>query len=267
MSLIVSDTGLAFGSGLQSQTGVGGAGLGVSAGGITVDLWQNFAFATLTVPNLAANDHATGGTWTIVDDDAQLSVDVGADKVSTGLINGEADASGRGFRYNQTLGVVGTPATIRYELPTPDATISFGFWFRFGPSFVGGFEGGNPDIIHLEPNVGDGTGYYVKLTDNNQARFQLFTPASGFSSNINAAPDTWYWLTGLFGTTHRLSVYSEAGALLGEVTRPGTADAVEEVRWGSLVGQERDTNEDPFEWDDLVLDWTNAVYPLGPPQG
>lgn len=233
---------------------------------ITVNLWQDFNFDTLTVENLAANDHSTSGSWSIIDLNSRLSTNSAAEKVSSGTINGNLDQSGtHGMVYESPAAF--DPARIIYQFSTRKATASIGFWFKFPAEYVGSFEGGQPDILVVRNILGTNE-LYVKLTDNNAGNIYLFTVESNYSGNIPVDPDTWYWITVVYGpTTHRLRVYDEEGNQVGsEQTRPGAGAEFEEastVSLGSLIGD--NGGGGPFYFDDLVMDWSDATFPLGPP--
>lgn len=229
---------------------------------ITVDLWQDFEFATLNTTNLAANDHVTGGTWTITDPNSRLSTSTSAEKVSPGTFSGNSDASGaRGLRYESPVDF--QEGIVTYEYASTHATVSFGFWFKFPAEYVGSFEGGQPDIIYVENALGTNE-LYVKLWDDGSSHLVLFTAEAGYSTNVNVSPDTWYWITVKYSTTHTMRVYDEAGAQVGtEKTRTGSAQVSTQASLGNLIGDEGGGG--PFDYDDWVMDWTDATFPLGPP--
>lgn len=229
---------------------------------ITVDLWQDFDFTTLDTTNLGTNDHATGGTWTITDPNSRLSTSTSAEKISTGLISGNSDSGGtRGLRYDSPADF--NAGVVAYEYASTHTTISFGFWFRFPAEYVGTFEGGQPDILYVENALGTNE-LYVKLTDNNQGQLILFTAEAGGSTTIDVEPDTWYWITAKYSTTHSLRVYDVDGTQVGaEKTRTGSAQASTIASLGNLIGDEGGGG--PFDYDDWVMDWTSATFPLGPP--
>lgn len=236
---------------------------------ITVNLWQDFNFDTLTPENLAANDHTSVGSWSIVDLNSRLSMSASAEMTFEGKINGITDVSGtRGMRYESPIDF--DPGRIVYQFSTRKSTVSAGVAFKFPTEYVGSFEGGQPDLLVIRNILGTNE-LYVKLVDNNGGRFHLFTVESNYSDAILVEPETWYWITVTYGPDlHKLRVYDmSTGDQVGEEqTLPGAGAVNEEaatVILGSLIG---DTGGGgPFDFDDLVLDWTDASFPLGPPVG
>jgi hypothetical protein len=145
------------------------------------------------------------------------------------------------------------------------ADVSFGFWFRLPSAYLSANASAEPDLIRIRTPSGTNE-FYIKLRAiGGQASIVLFTVEQDESAAINLQPDTWYWFTGLFGSTHRLRAYDANGSQVGvERTRSGASQQTDFVQFGSLIG-----NPDvwgPFDFDDLILDWTDATFPLGPPQ-
>jgi hypothetical protein len=237
---------------------------------ITGDLWQDFELDTLNPTNLASRDHVNdgddNGTWGVENADGNLSTTTSAEKVSTGLINGNSDSSAtRGLRY---LGDANDePGTVQYEFETRRRPVSGGFWFMFPTAFVGSEASGEPDILNLTNILGSNE-LYIKLLDNGVNSFlDLFTGDSGHAAvTVTVQPETWYWITFLYGSTHRMRVYDEDGNQVGsEASITGAGGANEELDTaflGNLIG---DPVWGPYDFDDWVLDWTNATFPVLPP--
>jgi WD40 repeat protein len=128
---------------------------------------------------------------------------------------------------------------------------------------VGSFEGGQPDILYVENALGTNE-VYIKLWDDGSSHLMIFTAEQGQSANIDVSPDTWYWVTAAYGTTHTLRVYDANGNQVGvERTRTGSAQASTQATLGNLIGDEGGGG--PFDFDDWIMDWTDATFPLGPP--
>jgi hypothetical protein len=110
--------------------------------------------------------------------------------------------------------------------------------------------------------------FYIKLRAiSGAASIVLFSVEQDESGPISLQPDTWYWFTGLYGTTHRLRAYDVNGNQVGvERSFTGADGANQEfdlLQFGSLIGNPDQYG--PFDFDDLIVDWTDATFPLGPP--
>lgn len=241
------------------------------ASDITVDLWQTFDFTTLDTTNLAANDHASVGTWSIANADSRLSTTTDSEKLLPGTVNTSLDDSGgtRGLSYVLN-GTDFQEGTVTYTFSSSKSAVSVGWWFKFPSGYVGSFEGGQPDLITIEGGTA-ARALFVKLTDADQGQITLFTPEQGSSSPINVEPGTWYWITAYYGTggaTHKLRVYNTSGSLVGsEQTRTGSTQLADFATFGNLIGDESGVTGAAFEFDDLVMDWSSATFPIGPPLG
>lgn len=235
---------------------------------ITADLWQDFDFTTLNTTNLAANDHASVGTWTITDPDTRLSTSTSGEKISTGLISGNSDSGGtRGMAM--VAPTAGDNTHITYEFSEDKATVSFGFWYMFPADFIGSDD--EHDILYVENAFGENE-LYVKQTDHTGrgGHLYLYSGEAGYSTaiQIGGSPDTWFWVTARLetGGSNRLRVYDASGVQVGsEQTR--TAHATEpsyQVSLGSAVGALAGHTGSVY-FDDFVMDWADATFPLGPP--
>jgi len=89
--------------------------------------------------------------------------------------------------------------------------------------------------------------------------------SGGSNNGVALVTDTWYWITAKIvkNSTSYISVYDTTRTLVKtEVT--GTA-ANQDTRFISLGRGLNETADNSIlvYWDDLVLDWTDATYPLG----
>jgi hypothetical protein len=231
-----------------------------------VDLWQDFEFTTLNTTNLAANDHVDNGddngTWSIAND-GTLSTSTSAEKFTPGTLGGNVDSTSlRGLRYQGSAN--GQDGTVEYNFENERTTLSFGFWVRIPSAYFGTFTSDEPDLIRVRNNTGQNE-FYVKTSDDEQIFFTLFSVEQDESAPINIEPDTWYCLTGLYDSTFRLRVYDENGNQVGvERSFSGAGGANEEatqIQFGSLVGDQSGV-WGPYDYDDLIVDWTDATFPL-----
>lgn len=240
---------------------------------ITVDLWQTFDFTTLDTTNLAANDNTAVGTWTVTNPDTTLATSASGEKISTGLINGNSDAGGtRGLSFTPP-----TPSsdnvTIDYEYDVEKDEVSFGFWYKFPAAFIGSDD--EHDILYVENALGENE-LYVKHTDHGgpagggNGDLFLYTGEDEYSSRIviSDRPDEWLWITAKLevGGLHRLRVFDEDGNQIGsEQTRTAhLSEPYHTAHLGSAVGALQGHSGSLY-FDDWVMDWTDATFPLGPP--
>lgn len=238
-------------------------------GNINVDLWETLDFDTLTTGNLGSNDNASTGTWTITGA-TYLSMQAAAERTLLGTINTSLnDASGSyGLRYVNSADFQAGYLKYEFASPSDHSPLSGGFWFYCTPAMVGTY--GEHDLLALYTY---NQSYYIKLTDENQLLLWAFNPADTYSTSISLSPDTWYWITWKYTANtavngFRVTVYDTSGNQVGtEKVRPTYNDTgVYEVNWGSFSGYSQ-SDATTLYFDDLLLDWTDATYPLGPGEG
>lgn len=243
----------------------------VLAGNLTVDMWQDFDFTgTIDAATLEAHDHyATTPAWTVSNASSLLSMSTSGERLLQGTINTLSDSGGtNGIAYNCNVSV--NPGYVDFTIPGTQHVVSFGFWFQFPAAFVGTFT--EHDIFVIPTTLGTRQ-YYVKLGDANQGFIRLFNQIDSYSAAINLSAATWYWITGLYDDGNAASgmkvrVYDTSGVLVGaEKTRTTAADlGAIDAQIGSLIGASGGTTlfAGNLYWDDLLVDYTNHVYPLGP---
>lgn len=149
--------------------------------------------------------------------------------------------------------------------------ISIGGWIKFGPAninpssalydlwqFQGATTGRNVTFQLKSGGSGVGTGYGVNLETNPGGVTQ-------HSAYIQVTPGSTYWATVLAdygGGTAKLNVYDTAGALIGAVTT--TQQTGENVGVFTLGQNEAGTGGGTSWYENLILDFTTATFPLGP---
>jgi hypothetical protein len=236
---------------------------------LTVDVWEDFDIASLTTGNLDTNDHATGQTWTLTNPSSLLSVSTSGETPMLSTVNGQSGTGGtKGLSYN--CNATGIAGYAQCAFPAAKNSVSFGFWFQYPASFNGTFT--EHDILQVETTLGN-KNVYIKLADGNLGTniqsIHIFNPTDNYSPGIAVSPVTWYWisvqyLTNIASTGMKVRVFNSVGTQVGiENTRGTAADSgVVNCKIGSQIGGAAFVGT--MYYDDLVIDYTNAVYPLGP---
>lgn len=237
---------------------------------IVADVWLDMELAALDLTNLDAHDHyAPTGSWTI-NNGAGTPMSFGASpKALLSTIGGSADSPDvSGLRYNCNFSGIG--GFLDFGFTGAKLDVSFGFWHRFPVGFNGSFT--EHDILTVATQLGN-KNIYIKLADGNVGSniqsIHIFNPVDSYSAGIVVATNTWYWVNVIYnnniaGTGMKLRVYDQTGVQVGVENSRGTVADLGCIhcQWGSLIGG------NPFignlEFDDLVIDWTNHVFPFGP---
>lgn len=144
--------------------------------------------------------------------------------------------------------------------------VSMGGWWNFGmPPVVGTglydvavFSTVTGTTVTMQAVDGQGAGYYLNLE----------TAPSGVtthSSSIQITPNTTYWVTvGVDYTagTAIMSVYLADGTLVGTTTaRHDGGGNVQSILFGQNEGG---TGGGGIWFKDILVNWTNGTFPLGP---
>lgn len=247
-------TNNASGARVMGFRGLGMSVLPIPSVNTTADLWQAFEFTDPTVANLDANDNTSTGTWLTNDNTVLMSISTSGERALTGTINGSSDTGHtRGLRKSHTAN---DTANVQFDLGgSAVGTISAGTWWKF----VGPTPGASKCILLFAYSGGTVAEVVMNIT----------TKTVGFSGGSNngvaLVTDTWYWITAKIvkNSTSYISVYDTTGTLVGTEVA-GTA-ANQDTRFISLGRGLNETADNSIlvYWDDLVLDWTDATYPLG----
>ena len=279
---VVAFSNIPGSNGLASAVGSGSATITAASGGVsgattctvtepaaaTVDLWQTFDFDQLTVANLDANDHSNEGTW-VIDNSGEASMSASGERAAPAAFNGQRDAGGYGLTYEYLSGDLPQHGCAGYYFASNKSAFSAGFWL-YVPDEVGVY--GEHDVFTINPlNASEGT--YLKLGDTwtgTDMRLMVFQYNNGGYSNTTLflyPYNRWYWIT--IGYTQsgdvKVSAYDDSLKFVGEVVHQNKSinAPINNVWIGSLIGPSEETMHKVLYWDDLVLDWTNAQYPLG----
>jgi hypothetical protein len=230
----------------------------VPSASTTVNLWQDFEFDTVSDANLAANDHCADGTWVVTDAGGKLSTSTSGESATLTSINGSADSGTRGLAYDHTGGTAAR-ATYTFASSKTSAAVSYGFWYKSPPisSNVGDWA-----LMSSGSAAGSSTATLQIERESGTLHVRVF--GSDVPAYTNITANTLYWMTIKIqrGATCSLSVYSAVGSLVA--TSSCTGNDVDQERFVLVTAQTRDISGTAY-FDDLIVDWSTAAFPLGIP--
>ena len=226
-------------------------------GSFDTDLWQTFDFSgTVDATNLAANDNTAAGTWAVTDTASDYSTSVSSQQSRTSSFTGSSsDTYGLAIDHDGMTNAV----EIRYTFDSAPDNLSVGFHFK--TTSPANWSGG-PQLI----------GFY----NNSQGILELFTERRNPGTNarqltavynggaaITPVDDTWYWMTLQFNrnATSYMEAYKMDGTLLGSQEWTPANYPCSYVKISSGLHSQ---TGGVSRIDNLVMDWTDATYPLGP---
>lgn len=220
---------------------------------ITSDVWQTFEFDTLDASNLAANDNATGPTWTVYGG-AAISTSTSGNYNATTTVNSVAMSGTRGLMCStQTAG------TVQLDQNTYPTTHTHGVWVKI-PTLAS-----TKYTILMAGGEGSGSTAIARVRlDNNAGAYTLTLNAASDSSPVSVTTGNWYWVTVLYvrNGTCKMRVYDTGLALVGsEVTVAGRDVATYYFYIGSPVTT--DTSDNKAYFDNWVCKRAD-VFPMVP---
>lgn len=229
---------------------------------LTVNVWQDFELDTLNGTNLDGRDHfVTTGVWSVTDASTKLSTSTTGEKACTATFGGVSDTGTRGLKYDSAGGA---QAYLSFGHPAQRTQMSWGFWFKIvGAAFFSSFS--EYDLCRNSTDLGTLPSLIKVVDDTNETRFHLFVPST-YSAGIPIQENTWYWVTGkhVKNGTVVASLYNDSGVQVGvEQSIAVGNENLTEFLFGVFAGGPDVASSIYF--DDLIMDWTNATYPLGPP--
>src|SRR5580704_11883182 len=245
---------------------LGGVAAYASFPGITYNYWVDFESAALgvapTVSTLTATTHGTGETWIISNPDSALTVLSNAQ-------DGLAGATGnRGLQYSQATGGVDY---VGMYLPSTQNSVSMGMWYCTSNQSASGynFEEG-PHFFGFYNNAFGAT---WRLSDERNSASNVrsirLSPTGPDAASLRMIPvsdSTCYWISMKYvkGSTVIFNLYDTNLNLLGSVNTPETDNVGVDLVW--LGNQQQTTVNLPYtmQMDDLIIDSTNANFPLLP---
>ena len=236
---------------------------GAACDSITANMWQTFEFsdpadaASWATP-LAANDNVADGAWSVVDASNKLAISTDGETALLSCPGAVADTGTRGIAFDVSGGLV---AYIRYIPASAKDAVSFGWWYKT-PNMTGNtysnvrmFDvyGTSAMITRIRTNTGGDADNPLIIAD-----------VGGDTTGITVANSTWYWITYDFvrNGTCTISVYDTAGALVDSNSGTAVDQPASEWFWGQVDAYSDITTT--AYYDDLVADWTDQTFPLGP---
>ncbi len=224
---------------------------------ISASFWLPFEFDTLTTANLEANDNS-GGTWVLNNTRNLLGISGSvAQFTNTGSVNYIFDPGTRGLAYNVNgLAGGGAASNMRFAAPVGVNKFSMRFYY-YAPSintynYYGIFRGLN----------GSGFGF----TGNGQVRY-FKNPSLAFENVPFTTENAWYRLEIYWerGVSEILSVYNTANQLVGTSQGTGGTDGISFFEFFYENSTNGPTGAPSNAYmDNLIIDWRDAVFPLGP---
>ncbi len=245
---------------------VAGAAAYADYPGITYNYWVDFEGAALgvtpTTATLAASTHGSGETWIISNPINSLTVVSGAQ-------SGISGATGnRGLQYNDPTGAV---AYVAAYLPSTQTSVSMGMWYCTSNQSASGYAyAGGPNFFGF---LNNGFGPIWRLTDERNSvdnvRSIRLSPTGPDSTSLRRIPvtdNTCYWVTMKLvkGSTVTLNLYDTSLNLLSSVNTTDSFNQSVDLVW---LGNEQKTSSNlayTSAMDDLIVDYTNANFPLLP---
>ena len=222
---------------------------------ITADLWQTFEGA-LDATGLQANDNHASATWTVDNGASLLSIHADAERATVSTVNTVADTGSTGLKRVFTS----TAANfLTVNLGTDYSTVSFGVWFQFSEN-----PGNNHVLFQAQNNTGSDA-IPEAITLRSSTRY-LGWGTTGNSVGTAMSSATWYWVTVqvVQNSTCTLRVYNDAGSQVGsDATGTAPNNAFRKLFPFNYNAQLSDGTLEMY-MDDLVIDYADATYPLGP---
>src|SRR5580704_15915230 len=244
------------------------AGVAAYAGypGVTYNYWVDFEAAALgvspTTTTLASSTHGTGETWIISNPINSLTV-------SSSAQSGISGATGnRGLQYSDPTGAV---AYVGMYLPSTQPSVSMGMWYCTSTQSASSYayEGG-PNFFGF---LNNGFGPTWRLSDERNSvdnvrsiRLSPTGPDSTSLRRIAVSDNTCYWVSMKLvkGSTVTFNLYDTSLNLVGSVNTTDSFNQSVDLVW---LGNEQKTAGNlayTNAMDDLIIDYTNANFPLLP---
>ncbi len=227
---------------------------------VTYDMWVDFEQDTLgavpTAAQLAASTHGAAGTWDVSPANGLVTTQAPGEDPAH-VITGDNGTRGLAYAVSN-----GSPGYLRWNLPAPQSSLSFGMWYKTaqpaayveGPHFVTMYNYSLGNLLRLsDERSGYNNARQIRVSPLDQA-------VTGISDN------TWYWLTFKWtqGGTGTFSVYDATFTLVGSVNFGDTFNApVQAFLFGNETGTSGEAGETSY-FDDFVLDYTHSNFPLLP---
>jgi hypothetical protein len=233
-----------------------------------VDMEAGSIGSALTAATLTTATRGTGGSWSlsgnasnarVTSDEVQLHTQV---RVGSTLYTDAGHTRGIAFPLNTTTSFA------QYRFASTRSAVSMGAYVNFG-SIGSSFQ----TIDHLFFEGTDGS--FCVAQTSSSFRLRSHSGANGGSSvgsDISISPNNWYWITLKFqiGLCSLQIFDADTRQLVGQSTVSiNSRSPVESFKFGR-TDSHSGTNPPSSSlnrFDDLVLDWSTAAFPLLNPTG
>jgi hypothetical protein len=177
----------------------------------------------------------------------------------TSTVNGTTDSGTKGLKVVLDGA---SAARMTFNSPTSHDNASVGFWY-YTPSF------GNFDYVNFFKFSDTGLNWNSGVGFGNGAGTanRYIDWLSGGSVAIQVSASTWYWIALQYNrnATCNLRVYDTSGSQVGSTSTHSSFGnfSVQRYQFGAVIAAGAAANS--YEYiDNIVIDWTDATYPLGP---
>jgi hypothetical protein len=229
----------------------------------------------LTPDILTGGTHGVGGKWRVSGDPKPLSKfyvsTAAASKLPIPVVLRDGtrctEAGTRGWDYDHSVGA----QTVGYRFATPRSNFSVGCFVSFG---VPNGWNSNFDYIQIDVVTRGAYGCWANLRTTPKGNFirteTIPAKVTTWGQDIAVEPNKTYWMTFHFYSGPRDSKFTlmivdpktwtkvgtSSGPMDNDVSAAGVAFGIDNNHakpgpWHSY-------------WDDIVIDWTNAQFPLVP---
>ena len=234
--------------------------------GIPYDTWVDFEGvgigAAPTATTLANSTHGTAGTWQVVNSSGSLTAIAAAQDTLSG------SPGTRGVQYNSTTG---DPADhLVWSMPATKTQVSLGMYYCTSTqsSSVFNFEEGPHFLGFASSSFGDLWRLVDERNSVDNSRSIRISPTGPVGSvKINVADNTCYWIAFRYvkSGTVDFSLYDTNLNLIQHVSTPETfGQNVDFLFLGNDLSNGDAQTFYNFRFDDLIVDYTNATFPLLP---
>jgi hypothetical protein len=153
-------------------------------------------------------------------------------------------------------------AYVDYTFTPAKSSFSMGMWFKSGTYAA---WAGDRWIIDVH---NDAQGNLIIVKEGNSAGDDSRRVMWTVDGDVVAIADaTWYWITLKFvkNGTSTCAVYNTSGTQIGSTMSFSTTPDFD-CNTLQIITYGTETSTAVY-YDDVYIDWTNAVFPLGPPTG
>jgi len=219
------------------------------------DIWETYELAAVTAAELQANDNNASATWTVTDASGYLSTSTSAEKATLSQVNNTSDTGTLGIRRVYTTTTTGF-FTLNFGADKNNASIGFWYQFSVNPS-------NNHCLIRGQNNSGSDALDAIFLRSSTR---YIGWGTTGNNNGAALTAGTWYWITIQYNrnATSYLRVYTDAGVQVGSEATATAPNVTLRRLYPFNYNNETSEGSMVSYMDDLVIDYTDATFPLGP---